>query len=64
MTEPRLDLHVWHRAAQQIEEAAEWWARNREGSPHALYEGRLAPRKHRIEILAFWHSRRGVPPNL
>ena len=36
MTQPRLAVVFWSRAARQIEEASDWWRKHREGSPEAL----------------------------
>jgi plasmid stabilization system protein ParE len=104
LTGGRLELIVWAHAAEQIEEAADWWARNRQGSPDALHDElaralelitrqpgvglpadrprlkgirrillprvgyflfyRVRPNQERVEVLAFWHSRRGTPPKI
>jgi len=38
VTQPRLPVVFWDRAARQIEEANDWWRKHREGSPEALSE--------------------------
>jgi plasmid stabilization system protein ParE len=38
VTQPRLPVVFWHRAARQIEEASDWWRQHREGSAEALSE--------------------------
>ena len=104
MTQPRLPVVFWHRAARQIEEASDWWRKHREGSPEALSEDlvraldiitrqpgigspaashrlqgvrrvllprvgyllfyRVARRRRELQVLAFWHARRGASPKL
>jgi len=104
VTQPRLPVVFWHRAARQIEEASEWWRKHRESSPEALSEDlvraldiiarqpgigtpaasqrlkgvrrillprigyllfyRVARRRRELQVLAFWHVRRGTSPRL
>ena len=99
---PPLQIRVSSQALTQIEEAAEWWARNRPSAPNAIHldiaeiltvlstqPGIGTPaRRSRVkglrrvnlarvryylyyrvsegflDVLAFWHTRRGAQPRV
>jgi plasmid stabilization system protein ParE len=97
-----LQVKISRRAAKQIQQAADWWAKNRPAAPGAVakdvgvllnllaeqpsigseYKGARAPEIKRVflsrigyfiyyrassdalEVLAFWHARRGSGPSI
>jgi plasmid stabilization system protein ParE len=72
---PALPVVFTRRATRQVERAAAWLCGT--PVPSARHAGlrrvhlprvkyyisyRLAPRLRQVQVVAFWHARRGVPP--